>query len=180
MIAKFLIGIAVLTFLTAGIVSRPRDVSLDFPSSTPTVTPTPTSSVSPDVVANPRRFELELLPREPTAQEYLDAGLGSPDVDCDGVKNSQDNCLLVYNPRQQDNDKDSVGDASDRHPNKAYRPKRDSDPDTETSRMVVLKCDADQDGVYDDRDNCPITPNPNQRDSNKDGVGDACEEGNSR
>lgn len=36
--------------------------------------------------------------------------------------------------------------------------------------------DADGDGVPDDRDNCPNTPNRNQRDSNRNGTGDACEE----
>lgn len=34
--------------------------------------------------------------------------------------------------------------------------------------------DADNDGIADDRDNCPYTPNPNQSDSNSDGIGDAC------
>ncbi len=34
--------------------------------------------------------------------------------------------------------------------------------------------DADNDGVNDDRDNCPFTPNPDQADGNRDGVGDAC------
>ena len=40
--------------------------------------------------------------------------------------------------------------------------------------------DADQDGVVDvgtPRDNCPSTSNPDQRDSNGDGVGDACSGG---
>jgi hypothetical protein len=35
--------------------------------------------------------------------------------------------------------------------------------------------DSDGDGIPDDVDNCPHTPNPGQTDSNANGVGDACE-----
>jgi Tol biopolymer transport system component len=35
--------------------------------------------------------------------------------------------------------------------------------------------DRDGDGVSDDKDNCPDVPNPDQADSNANGVGDACE-----
>ncbi len=34
--------------------------------------------------------------------------------------------------------------------------------------------DKDGDGVYDKDDNCPMVKNPNQEDSNNDGIGDAC------
>ena len=35
--------------------------------------------------------------------------------------------------------------------------------------------DSDGDGVPDNIDNCPNTPNPSQADSDEDGVGNACE-----
>jgi rhodanese-related sulfurtransferase len=38
--------------------------------------------------------------------------------------------------------------------------------------------DTDKDGINDDRDNCPAVSNPDQKDTDQDGVGDACEEKN--
>ncbi|MFZ5442261.1 MAG: thrombospondin type 3 repeat-containing protein [Myxococcota bacterium] len=48
------------------------------------------------------------------------------------------------------------------------------------SGNFVLDCrepppDRDQDGVDDDHDNCPVTPNADQLDGNGNGIGDACE-----
>jgi uncharacterized repeat protein (TIGR01451 family) len=38
-----------------------------------------------------------------------------------------------------------------------------------------ILCDADGDGVPDETDNCPTTPNPDQADSDGDGAGDGCD-----
>ena len=35
--------------------------------------------------------------------------------------------------------------------------------------------DTDNDGLTDDQDNCPNTPNPDQEDTDGNGVGDACQ-----
>ncbi|MFD1062734.1 choice-of-anchor B family protein [Winogradskyella litorisediminis] len=44
------------------------------------------------------------------------------------------------------------------------------DEDAPTIEIV----DTDDDGVADEDDNCPNTPNPNQEDADNDGIGDAC------
>ena len=63
-------------------------------------------------------FLLSALPifaqeRDPelSACDYLNGGLGSDDVDKDGVNNCVDNCLFDYNPKQKDSDHNGIGDA---------------------------------------------------------------------
>ena len=40
---------------------------------------------------------------------------------------------------------------------------------------IAAGCDADMDGIPDNEDNCPSTPNPDQADQDGDATGDACE-----
>jgi hypothetical protein len=42
-------------------------------------------------------------------------------------------------------------------------------------RSYLERADRDHDGVPDDEDNCPDTPNPDQSDIDFDGIGDACD-----
>lgn len=56
---------------------------------------------------------------EPDFPGYLDAVLGGPDRDRDGVENIDDNCMRVYNPLQTDSDGDGTGDACEAAPGTA-------------------------------------------------------------
>lgn len=79
---------------------------------------------------------------------------GWPDerLPCDGERCAADNCVYVPNSGQEDADGDGMGNACDP--------------------------DADNDGVLNDPDNCPLHHNPEQTDSERGGgdkQGDACD-----
>ncbi len=71
------------------------------------------------------------------------------DTDKDGIPDDKDNCPVNYNPKQEDQDNDKIGDV----------------------------CDPDVDGdkIPNDQDNCPAHFNPTQADKNGDGIGDVCD-----
>lgn len=82
----------------------------------------------------------------------------SPDIDTDGDGYSDKIDAFPLNPNEYlDSDSDGLTDRHDAFPNNP-------------SETV----DTDGDGVGNNQDNCFLWPNPNQRDSNKDGVGDIC------
>lgn len=158
-VATSILGIAILSIGFFPSTFR-TDASLNFAKQTQTPSATPTSTPAPELlITSPT--PLPTYDREPSADEYLNYGLGSDDADCDGVKNMRDNCTFVYNPDQEDSDKDGVGNACDK--------------DRKGNREKDIRCDMDKDGLYDDNDNCPLICNPDQKDSDKDGGGDACD-----
>ena len=137
---------------------------------------------------------------------FAAVGLPQGDRDCDGIENntdldqdgdgfpdSNDNCPLIANPDQADNDRDwrrdwphaeqggdvcdvdddndRVGDLYDNCPFIINTQQEDNDHD-----QVGNPCDDDDnDGIINSLDNCVIVVNHDQRDSDNDLTGDACD-----
>ena len=116
------------------------------------------------------------------------------DLDGDGVLNTKDNCPripnadqtisfpAVFGPGTAKGGATGLGDAcnpdidNDGIPNATDHCPRYPDP-TNPASVPGVNCvvDTDGDGVDDARDNCPTVPNPDQKDTDHDGIGDACD-----
>lgn len=86
----------------------------------------------------------------------------SGDEDGDGISDTSDVCVGLYDPEQWDSDADGMGDLCDDCP------------------LAVGECtsnadDTDGDGVLNADDNCPLLGNSDQADRDGDLVGDVCD-----
>jgi MYXO-CTERM domain-containing protein len=131
--------------------------------------------------------------------DYLDADdqdgpLGDPDGD--GVATQDDNCPDTPNPDQTDVDANGVGDACQDSDGDGVMALDDCDDHDNTVSVVqTYYRDEDSDGfgdpgginavcdveppegyIVDGTDNCPAVANPEQEDTDGDGVGNACQE----
>ena len=115
------------------------------------------------------------------------------DLDGDGVPNTADNCPNIPNASQTISFPNLFGPGTGHGPNglgDACNPDIDGDgipnaadhcpryPDASNPVTVPgVNCvvDTDGDGVDDSHDNCPTVPNPDQKDTNNNGIGDACD-----
>ena len=93
------------------------------------------------------------------------------DADADGVPDFRDNCPRVRVMDQTDHDGDGAGDVCD-HDDDNDRVCDDGGPYS-PGPGLPLRCERAPSGS----DNCRFVGNPNQRDSDADGLGDVCEDG---
>jgi len=97
------------------------------------------------------------------------------DDDCDGVPNQNDNCQYVWNPSQGDNDHDGIGNACDVNTDKDRDGKGDPWAYENSCTAMNMYMVMPMEGMMEMCDNCPDMYNPNQKDSDRDGMGDCCD-----
>ena len=95
--------------------------------------------------------------------------MNDPDNDADGFSDAMDNCKEMPNPTQRNTDKDAEGDMCDGDMDGDEVLNEDEDEGCE------LLADCDGDTISDKEDNCDLIASTDQRDTDKDEIGDACD-----
>ncbi len=136
------------------------------------------ANLYPDFFCGEPENEPSCVPFRPTSVDGSTTYTGATsdgDADGDGVANSDDNCLTVFNPirpldhgMQADADNDGVGDSCDPCPLNANS--------TDCTPVDPELRDSDGDTILDSNDNCPSDANTDQADMDTDGIGDVCDE----
>lgn len=98
--------------------------------------------------------------------------LSSQIISCGSAENSN-NQIPETNSNLVDSDFDGIPDASDPCP-RLRNAKVNLSTDTDLDGVMDECEDIDSDGIADGIDNCPRIVNPDQKDSNHNGVGDSC------
>ena len=121
------------------------------------------------VGANSSSGAYEAVYGPPGGKGTCDLGLGTeihelqigiyvpnPDADGDGVLNFEDVCPEIFDPAQDDDDGDGLGDACD-------------------ACLGDPINDVDEDDLCGNLDNCPVDANPMQQNADADDLGDLCD-----
>ncbi|TRX33779.1 hypothetical protein FNW52_14835, partial [Flavobacterium sp. ZT3R18] len=118
-----------------------------------------------------------------TSVTFVEGYCGSAegDKDGDGIKDINDKCPNIFNPKQEDTDGDGTGDVCDNcktaNPSQTDTDKDNVGDDCDNCKLIANfdQSDIDKDGIGDVCDNCSTINNPDQADANHNGVGDLCE-----
>ncbi|OAF67213.1 Thrombospondin-4 [Intoshia linei] len=99
-------------------------------------------------------------------------GIPDENINCYTSACNKDNCKLVPNYDQKDDDSDGIGNVCDNCLSVSNFEQIDTDGD---GKGDLCDTDDDDDTILDTADNCPLIKNVDQKDTDVDTIGDACD-----